>query len=193
MNKLSSAIVAILLAACGGGNKAPVAETTPATPTTQTAVPAAGAIEVGELKFYSGDQMGMQLHANGHLEVAMTGSEAGKPAETKWQDVGAIAADGTISSADGKKHGQIKSDGSFVTEDGHDTGIKFDGDALVLGDKKLTIDDKGMLQGAGDASMRIEGATTPGLKRTALVLLALIMASGPEQHEAPQSSGGGGY
>ena len=198
MNKLSSVVVAIALAACGGGNKAPVAATTPAkTTTAQTAAPtsAPGAIEIGELKFYSGDQVGMQLHANGHLEVAMTKSEAGKPAQTAWQDVGAIAADGTISSPDGKKHGQIKPDGSFVSEDGQAGPFHLEGETLVVADKKLTIDDKGMLQGAGEASLRIEGATTPGLRRTALVLVALVLAAGPEDaHAAPApSSGGGGY
>jgi hypothetical protein len=199
MNKLSSVVVAITLAACGGGNKAPAAETTPATPTTAQAQPAApasasGAIEVGELKFYSGDQVGMQLHANGHLEVAMTKNEAGKPAQTSWQDVAAIGTDGTISSPDGKKHGQIKPDGSFITEDGQTGPFHLEGETLVVADKKLTIDDKGMLQGAGESSLRIEGATTPGLRRTALVLVALVLAAGPEDaHAAPaQSSGGGG-
>jgi hypothetical protein len=38
--------------------------------------------------------------------------------------------------------------------------------------------------------MRIEGATTPGLKRTALVLLALLMAS-PEPQVAPAQVGSG--
>lgn len=197
MHKLSSLIVAILIAACGGGNKQPATATTPTTATTAAATPAAGAIELGELKFYAGDELGMQLTAAGHLQVAMSHAEPGKPAETSWQDVGSIAADGTLSSADGKKHGQIKPDGSFVTDDGHTGPFHLEGETLVVGDNKITIDDKGLLQGGQPMGkpMRIEGATTPGLKRTALVLLALLMASGPDEgHEAPpQGGGGGGY
>jgi hypothetical protein len=40
MRKLSSLVVAITLAACGGGNKQPATETTPTTPTTAAAAPA---------------------------------------------------------------------------------------------------------------------------------------------------------
>lgn len=192
MNKLSSVIVAILIAACGGGTK--TAATTPAAP---VAAPAAGGIELGELKFYAGDDLGMQLHANGHLEVRMAHAEAGKPAEMTWQDVGAITADGSISSSDGKKHGQIKSDGSFVSDDGKPGPFHLEGETLVVADKKITIDDKGIMQGgnAMGKPMRIEGATTPGLRRTALVLLAILMSTSEDggAHDAPQGGGGGGY
>ena len=186
MKNGSAVVVAILLAACGGGNK-PVAPA-PAPAAAPVAAAPAGTLELGELKFYAGDELGMQMHANGHFEVKTSHAEPGKPAETAWQDVGSIGADGTISSHDGATHGQVKPDGSFVGPEGQVAPFKLDGDALVVADKKITIDDKGILQGGNDMDkpMRIEGATTPGLKRTALVILALLM-TGPEPS---QQSGG---
>lgn len=194
MIKLSSVVVAIALAACGGGNKQPA---TPAAPVPAPVAASTSTVELGELKFYEGDDLGLQLHANGHLEVKMTHAEAGKPAQTMWHDVGSVAADGTISDADGKKHAQITADGSMVTPDGQKAPFHLDGEALVIADKKITIDDKGMLQGGNDMGkpVRIEGATTPGLKRTALVVLALLMASpdGDDGHgPAPAQPGSGG-
>jgi hypothetical protein len=189
MNKLSSVVVAIALAACGGGNK-PVAPAPEPTVPVAAAAPAAGALELGELKFFAGDDLGMQMHANGHFEVKVGKTEPGKPAETAWQDVGSLGADGSISSSDGAKHGQVKPDGSFVGPDGQVAPFKLDGEALVVADKKITIDDKGILQGGNDMGkpMRIEGATTPGLKRTALVLLALLMSGPEEPHREPATA-----
>jgi hypothetical protein len=176
MHKLLSMVAVIGLAACGGGNKPAATATTPA-PETATA-PASG-IELAELKFYEGDDLGMQLHADGHLQVKVSHSEQGKPAEEKWMDVGVIGADGSVSDAEGKKHGTIGADGSFKSPEGQTAPFHVEGETLVVGDKKITIDDKGILQGGNDMGkpMRIEGATTPGLKRTALVLLAILMAS----------------
>lgn len=188
MNKLSSVVVAIALAACGGGNK-PVAPVAPPPAVPVAAAAPAGSIELGELKFYAGDDLGMQIHANGHFEVRVSHAEPGKPAETSWQDVGSIGADGTISSSDGAKHGQIKPDGSFVGPEGQVAPFKLDGEALVVADKKITIDDKGILQGGNDMGkpMRIEGATTPGLKRTALIVLALLMGGPDDAKAAPDA------
>jgi hypothetical protein len=185
MTKLTSFVVAGVLAACGGGSNK-TAATTPATaPAPVATAPAApaGAWELGEIKFYQGDEMGLQLHANGHLEVKMTHAEPGKPPESKWQDVGSLAADGTLSGADGQKHAMLKPDGSVVTPDGQTAPFHLEGETLVVADKKLSIDDKGMLQGAAEAgtTMRIEGASTPGLKRTALIVLAIVMSS-PDPH-----------
>jgi hypothetical protein len=186
MKNGTSLVVAIALAACGGGNK-PVAPVAPPPAVPVAAAAPAGSIELGELKFYAGDDLGMQIHANGHFEVRVSKAEAGKPAETTWQDVGSIGADGTISSSDGAKHGQVKPDGSFVGPEGQVAPFKLDGEALVVADRKITIDDKGILQGGNDMGkpMRIEGATTPGLKRTALIVLALLMGGPDDSKAAP--------
>lgn len=175
------------LAACGGGHKPAPAEPTP----TPSAAPApTGPWELGELKFYQGDELGMQLHANGHLEVKLVHGEPGKPPEERWQDVGAVSPDGTVTAIDGKKHAEIKPDGSVVTQDGTTAPFHLEGETLVVSDKKITIDDKGILQGGNDMGkpMRIEGATTPGLKRTALVVLALIMSAGEREPATPPTA-----
>ncbi len=175
------------LAACGGGHKPAPAEPTP----TPAAAPApTGPWELGELKFYQGDELGMQLHANGHLEVKLVHGEPGKPPEERWQDVGAVSPDGTVTAIDGKKHAEIKPDGSVVTQDGATAPFHLEGETLVVADKKITIDDKGILQGGNDMGkpMRIEGASTPGLKRTALVVLALIMSSGEHESATPPTA-----
>lgn len=184
-------VAAALLAACGGGHKPAPVE--PA-PTPAAAAAPTGPWELGELKFYQGDELGMQMHANGHLEVKLVHGEPGKTPEERWQDVGAVSPDGTITAIDGKKHAEIKPDGSIVTPDGASSPFHLEGETLVVADKKISIDDKGVLQGGNDMGkpMRIEGATTPGLKRTALVVLALIMASPAphegEPHEAPPTT-----
>jgi hypothetical protein len=128
-------------------------------------------IELAELRFYAGQNLGMQLHADGHLEVK---------ADQAWVEVGSVAPDGTLRAPDGTQRGHVTADGSVVGPSGKTAPFHVEGETLVVGDRKLTIDDKGMLQG-GDylqGPMRIEGATTPGLKRTALVVLATIMTAG---------------
>jgi hypothetical protein len=169
MKQLSLAL-ALALAACGGGNKQVAARSTPA-------ATLAGGIELAELRFYEGDELGAQLHANGRLEVKERDSAISDT--QSWHDVGAIAVDGTISRVDGQKHAEVKSDGTVVHEGGQVAPFRLEGATLVVAHRKLTIDDKGILQGGIDTGkpLRIEGATTPGLKRTALVLFAIIMSS----------------
>src|SRR6185312_10036428 len=113
--KLLSLFAAGALAACGGSAKPAPVEPTPI----PAAAPApTGPWELGELKFYQGDELGMQMHANGHLEVKLVHGDPGKPPVERWQDVGALAADGTITAIDGKKHAEVKPDGSIVGPDG---------------------------------------------------------------------------
>lgn len=161
MHKL---LLLVVLVGCGS--------TTPAATQTAPEPPRkAATIELAELKFYAGADLGMQLHANGHLEVK---------AQAAWVDVGSVAADGTISAPDGTQRGHITADGSVVGPSGKAAPFHLEGETLVVADRTFTIDDKGLLQG-GDllqGPMRVEGATTPGLKRTALVVLATIMTSG---------------
>jgi hypothetical protein len=162
MHTLLSLLAVAGLLACSGG-------TAVAKPQAAPKAAAAPTVELAELKFYAGNDLGMQLHADGHVLV-MT--------EANWADIGRIATDGTITGPDGKARGHITADGSVVGPSGKAGPFHLEGTTLVIGDKRFSIDDKGMLQGSAQAPMRIEGATTPGLKRTALVLLASIMTSG---------------
>jgi hypothetical protein len=185
MTKLSLCM-AVALAACGGHKPTTATDTTAKTTDKTTAV-----VELAELQFFSGDELGMKLHLNGHLEVKNMHSEAGKTTEA-WQDVGSIGADGTLTH-DGKTHGMFKADGTFATADGKTLPFKLDADTLVAGDKKITLDDKGVLQGGNPMPkpMRVEGATTPGLRRTALLVLALMMTA--EEHGEAHEEKSGGY
>lgn len=165
MHKL---LLLVALVACGS--------TTPAPTQTAHAPATKPMIELAELKFYAGADLGMQLHADGHLEVK---------AQTAWVDVGSLAADGTLSAPDGTQRGHITADGSVVGPSGKTAPFHLEGETLVVADRTFTIDDQGLLQG-GDllqGPMRVEGATTPGLKRTALVVLATIMTSGHHGRE----------
>jgi hypothetical protein len=165
MHKL---LLLIVLAACGSA--------TPATPRTAPASPAKPMVELAELRFYAGQNLGMQLHADGRLEMK---------AEDAWVDIGSVAADGTLSAPDGTRRGHITADGSVVGPSGKTAPFHFEGQTLVIADRRFTIDARGMLQG-GDylqGPMRVEGAATPGLKRTALVVLATIMTAGRHTSE----------
>jgi len=159
-------VLVLALAACA----APKPAAPPPTPAPAPVAKAATGVELGELKFFTGDDLGMQLHANGHLEVRVQ--------DASWQDVGSLTPDGTIHAPDGSPHGRITPDGAFVAPSGKVAPFKLDGDVLVQGDKRLSIDAKGEVQGGNTmlAPMRVDGATTPGLKRTALVVLALLMS-----------------
>jgi hypothetical protein len=159
MYRLLSLLAVAVLVACGAGSA--VAKPQPA------AAPKAPTVELAELKFFAGDDLGMQLHADGHVLV-MT--------EAQWVDIGKIARDGTITAPDGSTRGHITADGSVVGPSGKAAPFHVEGTTLVIADKRFTIDDKGVLHG-GELAVRIEGATTPGLKRTALVLLASMMTS----------------
>jgi hypothetical protein len=178
MTKLSLFVV-VALAACGGNKQH-------ATDTTATKPETAAVVELAELQFFQGDDLGMKLHQNGHIEVKNMHSEGGKPATESWQDIGSIGADGTLTH-DGKTHGMFKADGTFATAEGKTLPFHLDADTLVAGDKKITLDDKGVLQGGNPMPkpMRVEGATTPGLRRTALLVLALMLTA-DEHHKADE-------
>ena len=182
MTKLMALAMVAALAACGGSKSAPP----PADPA--TAKPATGGtIELAELVFMDGNDAGLKLHADGRLEIQVKHSEGGKPAVAEWKDVATIGADGSVTH-DGKV-GHINADGTFTMPDGTTAPYKFDGDALVVADKKLTLDEQGNLVGGNEGfKMHVEGAKTPGLRRTALVIFAMLSMSGKPHEEA-----GGGY
>jgi hypothetical protein len=164
----------LALAACGGAKP----KTTDPTTTTP---PADAVLAIGELKFYAGDKLGMHLHADGKLEAA-TG------ADDKLEEVALVKTDGTITA--GGKTARFGADGSLSGPNGETAPFKLDGATLVAGDKRVTIDDKGnvLINGAVDKdakALRIEGATSAPLQRTALVLLALMMTGDSHDEATP--------
>ena len=189
MHKLAWLTI-VLLAACGGSSSKPATTASTTAPSTTEMAPGhAPVVELAALSFYEGDELGMKLQPDGHLQVKQKSSEAGKPVTEKWLDVASLAADGTLTTEGGKVNGALHADGSFVTADGKTLPFKLEGDTLIAKDQHITVDAKGMLQGGNPMPkpMRVDGASTPGLRRTALLVLALIM-TGDAHPAAPAST-----
>ena len=185
MKATLSALLCLSLAACGGSPKpaptgpapAPTGEATPAAPAA-----AGGALELGELKLVDVQQnKALLVHADGSIEI-----DGQKPAK--------VTKEGKIVRADNGQVGfTLAGDGSIKGPDGQDLGVTIGPDGTVkAGDKTISIDDSGNLVGGNpDApAMRVEGATTPGLKRTAMFVLIALTAPG-DSHESsgPGSAG----
>lgn len=171
-------IVTIAMAACGGSAPPPAAPA-PTAPVAAPNTAGATSLTITELKFYDGDQLGVQLHANGKLEVKMARAEKGKPAQESWIALAQLSPDGKVTH-DGQAIGELQPDGTFIA-DGKPQPFKLDGDALVVGDKRITLDEHGVLQGGTSGHMRVEGLTDAGSRRTALFVLALL-ESGSDEH-----------
>lgn len=162
-----------LLVACGGSPQ-PATTPTPPPPARDAAVaPEVTGLSVVELKFFNGDMPKLVLHADGKLET----NTAVKPhAKAQWIAMAQVTADGKIAH-EGQPIGELKPDGTFVTPDGKVAPFKLEGDVLVLADKRVSLGDNGSLQGVdgSSAKLRVEGATDLGSRRTALLLLALMV------------------
>ncbi len=164
----SLVVLAVLAVACGGK------------PAPQTAENAS--LAISELKFYDNDKLGMQLHVDGKIDIRYTRIQNGTVIEG-WEQLGTLAPDGTLTSNDQKF--RIRPDGTVKKPDGStETMFRFDGDTLVLGDKRVTIDPQGVLlvngQPTPNGTMRVEGANDPRTRHTALVLVALLFGRGDQ-------------
>jgi hypothetical protein len=156
---------AIVMAAACGGSK-PAAKTGGDTAGAKTEA----VLGIGELKIYMGAKMGVQMHRDGKLEVMVT-----KNGVESWEGGITFAADGTVTGKDGKT-GHVHADGTIEASDGEVLKLAFDGDAAVIAGKRVTVDDKGMFVVDGKAGeMRVEGANDTLTKRTALVIMAMMM------------------
>ncbi len=161
-------LLALVLAACGGSKQPDPAKATPAASAT--------VIELAELTLIDGDQPFMKLHADGKSEIAF--------APGKWDPGPTFHADGTID-FEGKPMGKVTTGigGQLELVGTHN-------DKVVATDAMLTVTQDGEVSGLelgadGKAtftgahhrkgqSFRIEGATTPGKRQTAL-LMSLLM------------------
>lgn len=170
-------LLIVLVAACGGSQPAPA--TTPATPPPATVAATTTGITLCELKFYEGDVARLALHADGKLEANLRGDTPG--AKDSWTAVAQLTADGKIAH-DGQPVGELRADGSFVGPNGQTADFKIEGDVLVAGDKRVSLDDKGVLQGGnpGSEKLHVEGATDAATRRTALFILAVMISTGSE-------------
>jgi hypothetical protein len=167
MHKL--ALIAVLVA-CGGSSK-------------PAAAPAAGAAKVnlvlGELKIVDvGKDKAIAVRADGTIEAD------GTPVGIK------VTADGRVIRTDTTEVGfQLLPDGTIKGPRGEVLEVTLGADGTISnGDKKISLDDQGLIVGGNpDApQVRIEGATSPELKRTAMFVL--ITLTSPIQTPAPPAT-----
>jgi len=173
--KLALALV-LSLAACGG--HPPPAKSAEPVPTAESST-----LAIHDLSFYAKDELGLKLHADGRIEMLVSHSEGGKPAEKTWHDIGVLHADGTIVAKDGKT-GALQADGSFKGPEGQTSNFKLAGEELQLAGKNVTIDANGafLLDGKpGEIPMRVEGASDAGSRRAALLIVGLML----DEEKAP--------
>ena len=177
MTKLAIAFV-LLASACGGKSRKPEQTTTTAT----VAASADVQLELAEMKLIDvKSQKAVLVHANGEIEI-----EGVKPVK--------VTKDGKMMNQAGEVGFTLKPDGTILGPDGKPLEITLSADAVIKsGDKTISIDATGALVGSNPEAgeMKIEGADTPGKRRTALfVLIALTATTGAA--EPPPTSGGGG-
>ena len=168
-------ITIIALAACAKPNSpaAPLTKTLP-----EPVAPASG-LKLAEITVAYGGEVALKIHADGAIEA--------RESDGSWKAVGKLSADGKFLVSDGST-GELEADGTFKTPQGP-APFKLDGDALVGGDKHITIDANGSLVGAesGSDKIKITGATDTGTKRTALLILGLLLSGGSDSTSTSSS------
>jgi hypothetical protein len=172
MHRLARLAIAFTacVAACGG--KPYDASTTPA-PTTGAVVGpkvAPTGLGITELKFYEGQDLVLEALPDGTVE--RIDDDGGKLA---MRPVGKVTSDGKLSTDD--QRAQLQADGTVSSADVPD--LKLDGDTLAIGARHVTLDPHGTLLVDGHPihgnGTRVEGATTPATRRTALLLIAITL------------------
>jgi hypothetical protein len=171
-----------VLAACGGRAQAP----TTAEPT------AAPAVELAEVIVFQHDQPMMRLHADGTSEITSQLRDVAEPPVGMWDpgpvihadgvvtwkgvDIARIHADGTIVNLETQTNLPVvvTADGVRSTRDGPAKGF-----ALAVTGQLSSVDG----EITTEIPLRVEGAETPGQRRTALSFLVLVFG---------RSSGGAG-
>lgn len=186
--KIASLLLGLSLAACGGSKSEPVAPT----PATEPApVAAAAGLELGELTLFQGSVAVFKLHATGATEMA-----AKRDGKDQWTPGPTFKADGTIEE-NGVAKAKINADGSVTgigTPDKIDMKVTADKATIPMGKGTLEIslgaDGKFGVTGIPqtippDQLPRVEGADTPGKRRTALILIAVTLMTTGAGEPAP--------
>ena len=154
----------IILAACS--SKKPE----PAKPTATAAVE----LELGEMKLIDVNKNeAVVIHADGSIDYpgikGLTVSKDGK-----------LSKDGQVAMT-------LNADGTITMPDGKAAEVTLSAEAVVKsGDKIVSIDANGALLGGNPNApqMKVEGATTTGLKRTALFVLIALTTPGEMKSSA---------
>ncbi|MDQ3339593.1 MAG: hypothetical protein M4D80_30880 [Myxococcota bacterium] len=173
MKRLAFAFM-LLAAACSSKKS----ENTTPTGGGSTVTAATGvALELGEMKLVDvGKNKALLIHANGEIEYEGA--------------VGArVTKQGTIVNDKGEVGFTLLADGSIKGPDGKVIDVTLSNEGVIkVGDKTISIDADGSLKGANPEApqMKIEGATTPGLRRTAMFVLVALTT--PEEAPPPTSA-----
>ncbi len=160
--------LALAATACAGGSKT-------AAPTSTTPAAAESAmLELGELKLVEANKdQALTIQADG--TITLPDGDADGPLK--------VTSDGKLMKADQTVVLQLLPDGTIQGPDGKPIEVTLSADGVITSkDQKISLDDNGTVLGtnSGASQMRFEGATTPGLKRTALfVLVALLGRAEP--------------
>ena len=161
MKRLAIAF-ALLAAACSSKKAEP---TVPTGGGSAEPAVASATLELGELKLIDvGKNKALLIHANGEIEYE--GNTGVK-----------VTKNGTIMNEKGEVGFTLLADGSIKGPDGKIIDITLSPEGVIKsGDKTISIADDGSLSGANPEApqMKIEGATTPGLKRTAMFVLVAL-------------------
>ena len=197
-HRLFAAALALALAACGGQGTSH--------PTTPAATAPAPRFELAEMTVFDGPHPMVKLHADGSTELGVRSTleegEPGKPPivsppSTAWKPGPKLNPDGTIAFG-GKLIARLDPDGTIfnlvsnkpeplkvsddrveLTSAGHVTTIE------LAADGKMTIlNPPGRLH---DQPPHVEGADTPGKRRTVLALIGLLVGedAAPSHVESP--------
>lgn len=190
--------VAMMLVACGGSqgpqdkkalelsDQPPVTYETPAGKQAPLADGPAH-LELAEITVFQAQTPVFKIHADGSTEVS-DGSG--------WQKGPTIKVDGTLVH-EGQAVARANPDGTLVNlRNGETLPIKITSDSATMeqGGKKVgvSLSAEGALTIIGDKQppqpIRVEGATTPGKRKTVLVFMAALMPSGKQ--DAPATGSG---
>jgi hypothetical protein len=172
-----SIAVVCVLAACGGS--AAREETTPSPPAQR----AAAAVELAEITVLEHDRPMVRLHADGSSEITSQLRDVEEPPAGMWDPGPTVHADGVVTFK-GVDIARINADGTIVnleTQTNLPVLVTPDGVTTTRAGppKGFALAASGQLSSVdGDVTteipIRVEGAATPGQRRTALAFLVLV-------------------
>lgn len=197
---LVSIVTSAALAACASSGPPPAPKSADTPATASDAV-----LELGEITVFDGAQAALKLHADGTTELGghSGGAEVkpGQPASSDslpivWKPGPVIKTDGTFA-MNGEAVLKVSADGKVIDVKKNEPlplTLATDAIHIVEGGQTYTLglgDDGKLTFAGGDAPAvlpRVEGANTPGKRRTVLVFVALMMATGEGKATPPPAS-----
>ena len=196
---LAACLLSLAVAACGGASSAHGT-----TPTNTAPAPAATTFELGEMTVFDGPDAMLKIHADGSTELGgrkseMEHGDTAPKTEVVWKPGPTMKVDGTIE-WQGKAVAKLGADGTLQSLEGNlPVQIHVTGDELSMTDNGQTVtialaaDGKMTITNAPgklhDQPPHVEGADTPGKRRTVLTLIAMMIGAGAPGTTHEVSSG----